>query len=88
VGPGFWIYAYSFEESKEDLKGIALLNEDANWTSIHNLAKSDLAINVSSIDWRQKALIKEQSLRMRKFYREYDRSFSEYTTEMYLLENM
>nr|UPW42221.1 MAG: putative RNA dependent RNA polymerase [Jiangsu mito-like virus 14] len=74
VGPGFWVYATSFEESENSLNDQKLLSPDYSWDSIRQLVESDPLIGVDSIDWTQRKLIKDQSVRMRKFYKELERS--------------
>jgi len=74
VGPGFWIYATSFEESRASIEGHKLLNCDYSWDAIRDLVRNDPLINLSSIDWTQKQLIKDQSLKMKRFYKELERS--------------
>nr|UPW42269.1 MAG: putative RNA dependent RNA polymerase [Inner Mongolia grassland mitovirus 2] len=68
VGPGFWIYALSFERSelaiKEDEVFITKLplRDEHIWT----LVERDPKLNLSSIDWTQKKLIKDNSRSMRR----------------------
>jgi hypothetical protein len=54
---------------------------DPTWEVIYDLAQSDDAINVSTIDWTQKRAVKDQSARMKKFFYEFDRSQSEFTPD-------
>lgn len=77
MGPGFWIYATSFEESERRLNDHKLLNCDYSWDAIRDLIRSDPLIDISSIDWTQVQRIKDQSLRLKKFYKELDRSQQE-----------
>jgi len=43
-----------------------LLNTGPSWQVIQELAREDVAINISNIDWTQKALVKKQASRYDK----------------------
>jgi hypothetical protein len=71
VGPGFWIYATSFDESRtlieEREKFISSLSID--WDSIWKLVSEDPQLNLSTIDWTQKKLIKDNSVKTKRLIR-------------------
>jgi hypothetical protein len=77
VGPGFWIYGFSFETTEKELSKSVLLNADPTWDLIKNLAREDVAINVANIDWTQKALVKNQANRYKLLWEEIERSREE-----------
>jgi len=60
---------------------MGLPNANPTWDVIHDLAKADALINVSSVDWTQKRAIRAQENRYKKFYAEFDRSVSEFPME-------
>jgi hypothetical protein len=77
VGPGFWIYSFSFETIEKDLSKSVLLNADPTWDLIKDLAREDVAINITNIDWTQKALVKKQATRYKLLWEEIARSREE-----------
>jgi hypothetical protein len=82
VGPGFWIYALSFEKTRLDLEKSVLLSTGPSWQVIQDLAREDVAINIANIDWTQKALVKKQASRYDKLWKEIERSRNE-TPELF-----
>jgi hypothetical protein len=68
VGPGFWIYALSFEESEKALteRELELSKTRIRWDTVFTLVESDQQLNLSSIDWTNKKLIKDNSRKMRR----------------------
>jgi len=77
LGPGFWIYALSYEKTRLDLDKSVLLSTGPSWQVIQELAREDVAINISNIDWTQKALVKKQASRYDKLWKEIERSRNE-----------
>jgi hypothetical protein len=81
-GPGFWIYAIDFIKCEADLAKSTLLNVDPTWSVIQKMAREDVSINVSSIDWTQKRLVQKQASRYKKLWNEIERSRNE-TPELF-----
>lgn len=54
-----------------------LLSTGPSWQVIQDLAREDVAINISNIDWTQKALVKKQASRYNKLWNEIERSRNE-----------
>jgi len=80
LSPGPWAYFYEFIQTKLDLEQEAASTPGSgSWSNIHDLVKSNNAINVNSIDWRRKEQIRlaiERGQRIVDTYDESQRDFS------------
>jgi hypothetical protein len=66
IGPGFWIYAFSYERELDLLQNSKPLEKFkyGTWEEIQELAANDLIPSITSIDWRSK----EQVRKLRDHY--------------------
>jgi len=78
ISPGMWAYLWEFISQRLDLDAaLASKPGSGSWSNIHDLAKTNKAINVSSIDWRKKDEVKESVERAKMIVANYERSRDE-----------
>lgn len=78
-GPGFWIYALSFNEVDEYLSGSPPVHTYVlrDLGTIYELARLDPDISISSIDWRDKKQARVYDHKIKRIAFEFDRTLDE-----------
>jgi hypothetical protein len=61
IGPGFWIYVFSYERALSEMTNAKPLEKFkyGTWEEIQELAQSDFVPSISSIDWRSREQVKK-----------------------------
>jgi len=79
VGPGFWIYAFSFERMREKFNEPCPIHTYGydNVIELRKLVEYDPLLSISSIDWREKKKITKYDSKIRFIADEFDRTLSE-----------
>jgi hypothetical protein len=79
VGPGVWAYFYGFIEQQQALNdAIGCLSKDYSVSGLlHTVAHSPFSIDVSKIDWKDRAAVKENVERGRAIVEAHERQMSD-----------
>jgi hypothetical protein len=79
VGPGFWIYGFSFERSIEELSSInpAAMYRKGDWDEIYNLGSEVVYLGQSTIDWRKQDHVRKLANNVTRLNSYFERSYDE-----------
>lgn len=78
-GPGFWIYAFSFERTHEELLSDRKVHTYGlkDLGSIRDLVALDSVLSVASIDWREREKVKSYSRKAERIAMLFERTLSD-----------
>jgi hypothetical protein len=79
IGPGFWIYAFSFLETDEKLGTSPPIHAYVlkDLSSIRDMVNSDPLLSLSSIDWTEKKKIDAYGIKAERIASEFERTRAE-----------
>jgi hypothetical protein len=79
VGPGFWIYGFSFERSIEESLSVNPFDayQKGDWNEIYNLGSAVVYLGQSTIDWRKQDHVRKLTNNVKRLNSYFDRTYDE-----------